>query len=231
MKKNLLKVLVIFSIVLLAGCTLEKDNVKFKKEYESLNGKVNASGVGYRSINVDKDNPYVYVSAEEIVKKIDNKETFFLYIGDKQCPWCRSVIETSINVAKEFGIKKIYYINIWDDDHNEILRDKYVLNDKNEPVVMTAGTSAYKKLLTAFDSLLNEYTLTTESGEKVSVNEKRIMAPSYIYVKEGKAIKLTEGIAPSQATANQEMTKEMIEESTKLFRELFALSTTCDENC
>ena len=37
--------------------------------------------------------------------------------------------EKSIEVAKEKNIEKIYYIDIWDDDGNEILRDKYILHD------------------------------------------------------------------------------------------------------
>ena len=51
---------------------------------------------------------------------IENKETFYVYFGDELCPWCRSVIEKFIEVAKKNDVKKVYYVKIWDDDHNEI---------------------------------------------------------------------------------------------------------------
>ena len=147
MKKNILLVLLLgVFIVLLTGCG--KDNkaaLEFKEEYESLNGVVNKQGKEHRTITIDKDNPYEKIAPEKIVEMINNKETFFLYVGDSLCPWCRSVLEKSIEVAKDYKIKKIYYVEIWDDDGNEIFRDKYELTPIMTKTV--EGTESYKTLL------------------------------------------------------------------------------------
>ena len=130
-RKILLSLLVIVTLFSVTACGKKeekKDNkaaLEFKEEYESLNGKTNASGKEHRTITVSEDNPYIKVTPSKIVEMIENKETFYLYVGDPLCPWCRSVLEKSIEVAKKYDIEKIYYIDIWDEDGKEILRDKY----------------------------------------------------------------------------------------------------------
>ena len=151
---------------------------------------------------------------------IENKETFYVYFGDELCPWCRSVIEKFIEVAKKNNIKKVYYVKIWDSEGNEVLRDKYSLEDGSLKLV-SEGTESYKKLLTYFDSVLTDYNLTNDKGEEVSCNEKRIYAPNFIYVEKGNTIKLTEGISSLQKDSREELTKEILDEETSLFEEFF----------
>lgn len=216
MKKFLL---ILCGIILLSGCACKSN--EFKESYEALNGKENASGKIHRTISIDEDNPFEKVDAEEIVKKIENNETFYVYFGDELCPWCRSVIEKFIEVAKKNKIDKVYYVKIWDKDGNEILRDKYTLNDKDELELSFGGTEAYKKLLTYFDSFLSDYNLTDSKGNKVSCNEKRIYAPNFVYVKDGKTVKLVEGISSLQTDARGELTKEILDEEESIFEEFF----------
>lgn len=219
--KNKLLVLsvLLISVFMLVGCS-SKAATEFKNEYEALNGKTNKSGKEHRTVNIDKNNPYIKVTPEEIVKKIEKKETFYLYVGDALCPWCRSAIEKSIEVANKNKIKKIYYIEIWDDEGTEILRDKYEIQD-GELVKTVEGTDAYKTLLTSFDSLLTDYVITDAKGNKVSTGEKRIYAPNYFYIKDGKAVKLIKGYSSLQTDSREELTKEMLEDEEKQFTELF----------
>ncbi len=224
MKKKVILILIVLGVFGLTGCSFKEessDALKFKEEYESLNGTSNSSGLEYRSVTISEDNPYVYKDAEKIVQMIENGETFYLYVGDKQCPWCRSVIEKSIEVAKEYDIKTIYYVNIWDDEHNEILRDVYKLDSDNNPYLVSEGIDAYYKLLSYLDSVLSEYTLTTEDGEKVDVLEKRLYAPNYIYIENGTPIKLVEGISELQTNSREELTESILEDEAKQFEELF----------
>ncbi|MBQ5475903.1 MAG: hypothetical protein IIT65_14800, partial [Lachnospiraceae bacterium] len=97
----------------------------FKNEYESINGKVIKGDLKQRDLSIPEDNPYIKTDIKTIVEKIKNKETFYLYVGDSLCPWCRSGLDMMIQVAKEQGVKDIYYIDFWDDNHKEILRDLY----------------------------------------------------------------------------------------------------------
>ena len=219
MKKKIFLLLLI-CVLLLTGC--KKDNkyaLEFKEEYESLNGVVNKNGKEHRTITIDKDNPYIKTTPEKIVEMINNKETFYLYVGDSLCPWCRSVLEKSIEVAKKNNIEKIYYIEIWDDDGNEILRDKYELTPTMTKTV--EGTESYKTLLEKFDSVLSEYTLTDAEGHKISVGEKRIFAPNFFYVKDGNVVKMVDGISEKLSDPRGELTNEILEDEERMFIDFF----------
>ena len=207
-------------LVILTGCT-NKNALDFKKEYEALNGKENASGKVHRTISISEDNPYEKVSSKMILELIDNKETFYVYFGDEMCPWCRSVIEKSIEVAKKNNINKIYYVKIWDSEGNEVLRSKYKLNDSNEPELVQKGTDDYYELLKKFDKVLADFTLSTKTGEKINVNEKRIYAPNFIYVEKGVPIKIVEGISDKQKDSREDLTKEILKDEEDLFNKFF----------
>jgi thiol-disulfide isomerase/thioredoxin len=130
MKKLLISLLVVTTLFLV-GCKKEenKEGLAFKESYEKLNGKTNKSGKEHRTVHINEDNPFVLTTPEEIVKMIENKETFYLYVGDPLCPWCRSAIEKATEIATKKNVKKVYSIEIWDDEGNEILRDKYEMVD------------------------------------------------------------------------------------------------------
>ena len=221
MKKALKLIIIIIFCLTFIGCGNKGFAIDFKNEYESLNGVTNSNGKVHRTITIDKNNPYEKIAPEEVVKKIDNKETFYLYVGDSLCPWCRSVIEKSIEIAKEKNVDKIYYIDIWDEEGNEIFRDKYQIVN-NELKKMVDGTESYYALLDKFKDLLSDYTLTDDNGEKVEVGEKRIYAPSYIYIENGVAKKLTEGISDKQKESREELTEEILKDEEDLFMNFFS---------
>lgn len=228
MKKFRLITILLIGILLFTGCS-NKNALNFKKDYESINGKEIGENK-YREVSIDKENPFVEVDAEEILEMIEKDETFYVYFGDKKCPWCRSVIEKAIKVSKDYDVKKIYYVSIWDDDFNEILRDKYKLNDKGKVEKVSDGTDTYNKLLKEFDSLLSDYTLTDNNKNEVKVGEKRIYAPNFIYVNNGKAVKMTEGISDKQKDAFEELSDEILDDEEKLFKEFFNNSTQCSKD-
>ncbi len=230
-KRFLLGTLLFVFLFILTGC--KNDALKFKEDYESMNGKENSMGKIHRTITIDEKNPYVYISPKDLVGKIENKETFYVYFGSTLCPWCRSVIEKSIEVAKNKGISKIYYVDIWDKDGNEILRDKYIINSNDELELTVEGTKEYKKLLAYFDSVLSNYTLKDSNGNTISTNEKRIFAPNFIYVEKGEAKNLVEGISDKQSDSREELTTEMLKDEENIFNGFFKENDSCkiDSKC
>ena len=228
MKKIKLVIIFLLGVILVTGC-INKNALKFKEDYEGLNGK-EIKEKKYREVSIDEDNPFVEVSAEKILKMIEDDKTFYVYFGDKKCPWCRSVIEKAIEVSKEYDIDKIYYVSIWDDDYNEILRDKYQLNEKGKVEKVSDGTDTYNKLLEEFNDVLSDYTLTDDNKKEVKVGEKRIYAPNFIYVSNGIAVKMTEGISEKQKDAYQELTDDILNDEEKLFKDFFDNSNQCSKD-
>lgn len=213
MKNKLLGLLIVtISIFCLVGCTKnETDAIKFKKEYESLNGtKINDNEV--RSIKISKDNPIIYKDASDIIEMMDNKESFVVYFGFAKCPWCRSVLPTLLDVAKDEGLNTIYYVDVLE------IRDTLKIDENGNVVTDKEGTKDYYKLLEYFYDVLEDYSLTDENGNKKETNEKRIYAPNVISVVDGKAKDLTTGISEKQDDAYMTLTKEMKKETYNKFK-------------
>ena len=86
-KKNIIIVILIVVITLFALASIitiynskNSDAIKFKEDYESLNGTTREKdGKTIRSITIPKNNPMVYSDADKIVDMINNKETFVVY--------------------------------------------------------------------------------------------------------------------------------------------------------
>ncbi len=227
MQKSKIVLILIICLLVISGCKDKNtDAYKFKKEYESLNLTKSSSGKTIRELNIDENNPFVYKTEDDIVNAINNKETFIVYFGFPSCPWCRSVLPTLIDVSKEYSINKIYYVNVED------IRDAYALNDKNEPVKAKEGTSGYNKLLELLKDKLADYNLTTEDGNTISTNEKRIYAPNIVGVIDGKVIDVVTGISSLQTDGYMELTSEMQQETYDIFvsviKEVSEALNSCD---
>lgn len=215
MKNKFLLFSLLLFVCIFTACSSEtvSDAMKFKEEYESLNGKVvEGTELTYRSLEISEDNPFVYKSAGDIVKMIERKESFVVYFGFSTCPWCRSVISTLINVAKDNGLEKIYYVDVKD------IRDTMTIDESGNVVTSKEGSDDYYKLLTLLEPVLDDYTLTNEAGEEIATGEKRIYAPNVVSVVGGVAKELETGISELQTNAFMELTDEMISETYNKFK-------------
>ena len=205
--------------------TNNTDNIKFKEEYEKLNGKKNDQGKKYREITIDSKNKIVYKTTEEVLDLIDKKKSFVLYFGFDTCPWCRSVVPTLASISKELN-QKVYYIYVKD------IRDTYELDDDNKPKLVKKGSKDYSKLLEKLEPVLEDYTLTDSDNNKIEVGEKRIYAPNIISVINGEAKELTTGISDKQTEGYMKLTKEMEKETynkiKKVLKQVKDKNSTCD---
>ncbi len=215
--KRLFTFLVITCMVLfLSGCAFNElgnennneDAIKFKNEYEGLNGEKNSGGTEYRKLDIGIDNPFVYKTEDELVNLINDEESFIVYFGFNTCPWCRSVLPSLIDASKDNGITKIYYVDVLD-----IRNTMEVVDGKAQET--KKGTDGYYKLLDLLGDVLDDYSL------EVDVNQKRIYAPNVVSVVKGKAISLTGGVSEDQTDAYMELTDKMKEDMYNSFDELF----------
>ena len=217
-------------LLLLVACTSKKEQIsdaqKFKDEYESYNGKIRAkNNMENRTITISSDNPFVYLSSDELIKKIEKGEDFYLYFGSPECPWCRSNIEMAIEVSKENDIETIYYLNIWDENGQEIFRDLYdIVNDKL--VKKVDGDPNYYKFLEYFDAFLDDYVIN-DGESAIEVGEKRVYIPLYMHIADSDVIEMTTAQAQSQSDGYMELNDTIKQEQRKQFEKLFKVSTAC----
>ena len=206
-----MKKVCILIIMLLCFCGCKgKDNLLFKEEYEKLNKDKN-----YHEVNISKDNPMQYIKASKLVKKIEKKEDMVVYFGYAKCNWCRSIIESLLEVCKDLDIKEVYYLDI------EEIRDIKKVENK-EIITSQEGSKEYQKLLELLDGHLKDYSVNNQ------VVGKRIYAPNILVIKDKEILDVINGISDLQTIENQEITSEIKKDSydkIKKYLERYATNT------
>ena len=155
------------------------DEIKFKSEYESLNGSTSTSGKTYQTLSIIKDNKVEYTDLAGAIDMLESG-TGIIYFGFPDCPWCRNLVSVLIDEIGCSCLEKITYVNI------SGLRDTYELQD-GEAVKTQNASSEYYKILELLDSYLNDYTLLN-GEESVNVGEKRLYVPLVVGVKKGRVV-------------------------------------------
>ncbi|MDO4466098.1 MAG: thioredoxin family protein [Bacillota bacterium] len=204
--------------MLLTGCVKSQemsDAQTFKTVYEELNGTIREKdGKEIRSITIPVDNPMKMSSAEEVLQKIENKDSFIVYFGFPSCPWCRSVIPTFLEVAKEKGIQQVYYVDV------ENIRDVLISGEEKE------GTEAYYQLLEKLDSVLDPYTIDGKD-----MGEKRIYAPRFVRIRNGVAEELISGESSLQTDGYMELSEEMIQDMRNQYEQFMDRALASNDAC
>ena len=208
--------------------TKNEDSIKFKTEYEQYNNKKALSDKNYSSLEIVKKNPIKYSTYEEIIGVIEN-QTGIIYLGFPECPWCRSIIPVLFDVANDNDINTIYYLNIKDERSSYVVQDGKLVYEIDENGNEKKGTEGYHKLLKVLDKYLTEYTITYEN-KTYETGEKRIYAPTVIFVKDGKVLGLHVSTVSSHLSGYDKMTDDQIEELYSIYEDyiLDIKSATCD---
>ncbi len=204
-------VVLLVAVLSFVGCTSnnEDDALTFKEEYEALNEQE-----GYREVEIDEDNPFVYSSLEEVIEMMEDEETFIVYFGANWCNWCRSVLPTCIEVADELGIETIYNVNVRpDNDIDQDIRNIYELDEDGNAYLAHEGSDDYQTFL----QLANNILLADDNMP----SEKKVYAPNFILIRKGVAIEIATGISSLQSSKTEELSTEMLEEMREIFTNFF----------
>jgi len=90
------------------------DALRFKADYEALNDTES-----HRNIYIPEDNRIVYIEFDDLVNLFDSG-TGILFFSRPQCPSCRILIPTLLQVSYDVDIDIHYYNITYDRDaHNE----------------------------------------------------------------------------------------------------------------
>lgn len=206
---------------------INTDAISFKNEYESLNNVVREKdGRTIKEISIDANNPVDILTEEEAITLLESG-TGIIYFGFPDCPWCRNMLPVLLQTLNNMSIDRLYYLNIGS------IRDTLALGEKNKVEVKEEGTKGYYRILELLDSVLEPYYLTSEDGKKIDTKEKRLMAPTVVFVKEGKVVDIHVGTVESQTNGYDDLTQEQQEELSSRFMELIrkVYEVDCDESC
>lgn len=227
MKKFIYVLLIAVTLSFMTGCGKESDAVKFKKEYESYNGKtIENSKYKYPEVEISSKNKVKYADADKMLEVLD-KGTGILYFGYPTCPWCRNAVPVLIEAANELGIEDIYYMNVKDERDEMKVREDGTLETTKE------GTKGYYQLLKRMDAILDEYTLEDINGNSVSTNEKRIFVPLVVFVREGEIVGYHLDTVPSQENPFKLLDENQKNELMDIYVDLIhkVLNDVCDSTC
>ena len=180
------------------------DAIKFKKEYEELNSDSSLE------LNISKDNPFKYTDYDKLLEVIENG-TGIIYLGFPRCPWCRNALPVLIDAAKDNNVETIYYMNILNERDSYVVEDEELVYAKDEDGNEKKGTEGYFKLLDALEDHLTDYVVKFE-GQEYEVGEKRIYAPSVIFVRDGEILGIHVSTVDSQEDPSKELTEEQYDE-------------------
>ena len=206
---------------------IDEGIVKFKEEYERLNGKVNESnGKEYPIVEISNKNPVKYSSYDEILEVLKSG-TGVIYLGYPECPWCRNLVPIMLSAASEVELDTIYYLNIKED------RDLLILDDTGKVITENEGKKKYLELVDALSDILDNYILTDSNGNTYDTGRKRIYVPLIICVKDGNIVDHHLGTLDAQEDPYVELTDRQKEELLlKLMNSFSVVSgTVCDEAC
>ncbi len=84
---------------------------------QKINSQTNAERFAAEYTQVEKDNPFVYESAEDIINIIEHG-TGVVFLGFPECEWCQAYAGYLAAAAKDAGLDTIHYYNIQDDRTN-----------------------------------------------------------------------------------------------------------------
>lgn len=178
---------------------------EFKEKYEALNG---IDTKKYREIEIPENDIFVEINTDQLKELLDKPDwTGILLVSDPKCPWCRSVMPYAVQAAIDNKVDKIYAISIWDDEGNEVWRDKWKLTDGKVEKIVDGHPTYYQLMEKDESNQLSEYTFSDENKETVSTGEKRIYAPNFIRIENGKIISVITGISEYQTDSRQEISK------------------------
>ena len=223
MKNKKLTIGLILILILITGLVTtyiliqnSKDSYKFKKEYESYNNKsweYEGKKGKYLNIEINKDNPIIYLNDENIVKELKEGDKI-IYFGFPDCNWCRSAVPVLLKSAEENGVEKIYYY-----DFGEV-REAFEKNKNNEKAKI------YQQIIEVLDSNI---TSTFESGAKKG--EKRLSAPTVVLMKDGKVSSFHYRTVESHQNYNKNLTTEEYNELYKIYEDMMIDLIMCTSDC
>lgn len=196
------------------------EEIRFKEEYEKLNGVYNdKTNHYYMNVNILENSNVKYKNANEIIDILKNG-TGVIYFGFPECPWCRNLVPILVDTLNEYTMP-FYYYNAYE------IRDNKHLDDNGDIVVDKEGTKEYYEIVDILKDYLGEYSGLNDNSIK------RLYFPTIVFVKEGKILYVHTGTLDSQEDPYVSLTDEQKNELANIIS-VYATKVydvVCDDQC
>lgn len=205
-KKTIIMIILVIVVIVAAIVTLyfclnkDTDNIKFKKEYESLN-----SSDRYIDVKIPEDNNVKYASFDDIMDVLDSG-TGIIYFGFPECPWCRNALPVLLKAAKDNEVSNFYYYNARSIRDEKALKDGKIVTNKK-------GTDEYYKLLDKLSDVIGPYQGLNDDSIK------RLYFPTAVFVMGGKIVGFHVGTVDSQEDPSKHLTSKQEKELLDIYDE------------
>lgn len=194
-----------------------EDELKFKNEYEKNNGVEITEGYVLKTLDIDSDNNVKYVDDNDIVDLLTNG-TNVIYMGWSDCNWCRTALTILLKTLKENKIDTLYYYNFKD------LRNAYENNDEEKSKI-------YENII----NIIGNDIKTVFDENSTRTNEKKILAPTVVFIKDGKYVGLHFKTVDGQIKSTDDLDENQKSELKGKYQELIdrLKNNVCDadEGC
>lgn len=180
-----------------------KENTKFREEYEILNNEKTSDGIEYPEVNLIFNN-IEYLTIDEALDILNNG-TAVIYVGYAECLYCRSAIQVLVDTAKDMDLEAIYYLDI-----SEIW-DIKELDENNNIITTKEAHEKYNNLLEELnDNHLEKYILNSQDGTEFDTEELRVKVPLVIFVVDGNIVSSNVGTLFSQESPYDTLNEDQV---------------------
>ena len=234
MKRNIVSIIVIiFSIGLMIGTYFYlkanhediKDSIIFKQTFEAYNTLVDENKEDCLDLSIPEDNSFVIKSAKEIVEIMKN-ETALIFFGYPFQNATRSVVDTLLNLTKEYNVDKVYFLDIYN------IKDVYESNKTLDPKLIRSGSTSYHEITDMLKEYLNEYYVFTDNvGYDTGLKE--ITVPALLLINKGKVVDIKIGDIRKSSAYSDTQISDIAVKYEEIIKKYIEESSVCtlDKNC
>ena len=197
-------ILLLSLAIILTGCSKKEDvsdSLKFKQEYESLNGQKDDEGLSYSTLEISSDCKVKYMTKDKITEVLTNG-THVVYFGWPTCPYCRLAVPILLETIEEYSGISMYYYDI------KALRDAYSSDTNSEDGKLY---SEIVKIISFSECDLS----TIDTFEDGSL---KLSASIMYFIKDGQIIGYHRGTVESHLNAYEPLEETQKEELKEIYR-------------
>ncbi len=177
MKKNFIMILCLSTIiafmigviVIMKGdktISYTEDEIKFKEEYESLNG-TDYESTNLVNINIDSDNHIKYLYDFNILEYLKEKDCI-IFFGWPQDNYSRTVLPILIESIKKNKIDNLYYFNF------KTLKSSYENNNDIGKIELYNNIMDFLKIKGEVREIIPSTVVFVKNGKLIGTHEKSL---------------------------------------------------------